>query len=235
MKHFFLILPLALAGFLLAMAAPDASAKAYKAGMVDPVGGQTIPPVNNWICDGSSAVHSNMPCNITSLGAPPYVVDFLACDHPGAGVIPNAIDLSGYVGGNCLWLSNNTGSALTTFSFTMPVPTGLGGSTISCQASADANIRFTPTGACALGAGLTLEEGGMFTLSFAASPGVPGTNEFFLLTDFSFADNPLGPASVTVGVPEPGVLGLFGLGLLGIGMGYGWQRRRRTFRGNEAA
>lgn len=40
-------------------------------------------------------------------------------------------------------------------------------------------------------------------------------------------DGGFGPTGVTVGVPEPGELGLFGLGLLAIGVGYGWKKRRQ--------
>jgi hypothetical protein len=38
--------------------------------------------------------------------------------------------------------------------------------------------------------------------------------------------NSPGAANVTLSVPEPGELGLFGLGLLMLGVGYGWRRRR---------
>ena len=235
MKHFYLTLPIALAALVLLVASPSAfAAKGFNAGMSDPTGGQTIPPPNDWLCDASSIAHSNQPCQITSLGAPPYTVTFLDCAHETTGVIPNSVDLSqggtNYTGGNCLWLANNSGSTLTAFSFTMPVPTGLRGDTITCQSAGSgtgAEPAFTATGACAQPGGLVLQDSGTFTLSFLASAGVVTGHEFFLFTDFNFDTNPLDPASVTVGVPEPGELGLFGLGLLGIGVGYGWKKRRQ--------
>jgi hypothetical protein len=38
-----------------------------------------------------------------------------------------------------------------------------------------------------------------------------------------------------VAVPEPGALGMFGLGLLLLGVGYGWQQRRQKLRQSNVA
>jgi hypothetical protein len=70
----------------------------------------------------------------------------------------------------------------------------------------------------------------MFKVSFFGP--IANNTNFYLITDF--IENP-GYAEVTVSVPEPGTLGLFGLGLLALGVGVGLQRRRQTSRSNEAA
>ena len=70
--------------------------------------------------------------------------------------------------------------------------------------------------------GATVTAGELLDVSFFAS--LPNNTNFYLITDFV---NQPGPAIVTVSVPEPGELGLFGLGLLVLGVGYGWQRRRK--------
>ena len=49
------------------------------------------------------------------------------------------------------------------------------------------------------------------------------------------ANNGFGPITATFSVPEPGELGLFGLGLLAIGAGYGWGKRRQSRRTHTAA
>jgi hypothetical protein len=36
-----------------------------------------------------------------------------------------------------------------------------------------------------------------------------------------------------VSVPEPGALGMFGLGLLVLGVGFGWQKRRQARTSNS--
>ena len=220
MKPFYLILPLALAGLLLAIAPSDASARAFKAGMVDPV-------PNGYVCDGSAG-HDNASCNIYTLGSPPYVVSFVSCTNFPNGIIPPGIPTSGY--NYCLWMNNATGGNLATFNFTVPVPVEAAGQQLDCQTFAN----FTPTSNCSQ----ILPLSGNFTLSFFVPPSAlvnPG-NDFYLLTDF---DTSPGPASVSVGatvhVPEPGELGLFGLGLLGIGVGYGWKKQRQSREAKYAA
>jgi hypothetical protein len=66
-----------------------------------------------------------------------------------------------------------------------------------------------------------LTAGQLLDLSFFGA--VKNNTNFYLMTDFV---NQPDPALVTVSVPEPGALGLFGLGLLGIGVGLGWRRRQ---------
>src|SRR6185437_13502781 len=66
--------------------------------------------------------------------------------------------------------------------------------------------------------------GELFTVSFFAHPPLPNRTDFYLFTDFV---NSPGVADVTLSAPEAGELCLSGLGLLLLGIGYGWQRRRR--------
>jgi hypothetical protein len=67
--------------------------------------------------------------------------------------------------------------------------------------------------------------GQLFTVSFFANPLLPNSTDFHLFTDFVNSPS----AAVTVSVPEPGTLGLFGLGLLALGAGTGMRRRHQAF------
>jgi len=217
MKHFSLILPLALAALGLAMAAPDASAKAFKTGMVDPA----VVCVNGL---------NNDSCNIYETGVS-NTVDFQPCTSP---LIPPGVNTAPPYP-YCLWMYNATGSNLTTFDFHIPLPTGWGvGDTLECVTitASVGDPTLTPTAGCdqTFGAG----SDGFFDISFTADTHIKPNAGFFLLMDFDGL-LPSGPAGVVVGVPEPGVLGLFGFGLLALGVGFGLQRRRRTSAGNEAA
>lgn len=158
----------------------------------------------------------NDPCNITQLDHS-YQVEFIPCDTPGVGATTFNW---------CLWLNNVTGHAVSTFTFTFAVPAGVpSGDEVECSsipsdfATSDCPILMPDTGE-------------LLTVSFFANPPLGNRTDFYLFTDFV---NQPGDAHVTVSVPEPGELGLFGLGLLALGVGYGLQKRHKKPRANEAA
>lgn len=214
MKPFYLIPPLVLAGLMLLAAAPDASAKAFKTGMVDPA----------TVCVNGA---NNDPCNIYFTGPPAAQVDFQDCTVTPP--IPVGVNPSGTYP-YCLWMYNATDKNLKAFDFSVPLPIGWApGDTLDCVTiipSHPGDPTLTPTTGCdqTFGVGDT-----HFDISFTADTFVAPNAGFFLLMDFAGLV-PSGPAGVIVGtsvpVPEPGALALFGLGLLGIGVGYGWKRRR---------
>ena len=216
MKSLYLLLPLALAGFVLAIAAPDASAKAFKAGMVDP--GVT--------CSGNPADSNNTPCVIYNVVVSNSVA-FQPCTTPPipSGVIPAGPP--SYQ--NCLWMYNGTGTGLTTFDFHIPLPIDFeAGDTLDCLtiSAAAGDPTLTPTAGCDQ---TFAASDSFFDISFTADTEVKANAGFFLLMNF---DGRLAPDAAgvivnkSVSVPEPGELGLFGLGLLGIGLAYSWKKRR---------
>lgn len=175
------------------------------------------PPPAGSSPDAIGCLHSD-PCNISLLNQP-YTVDFLPCSEV----------LGVSTGSNtwCLWMNNVTFHAVSKFTFQFAVPDGgsHSGDVLECSSiPADFATDDCPQ---------TLPDPGeMFTVSFFAHPPLPNRTDFYLFTDFV---NSPGTAEVTLAVPEPGVLGLFGLGLLGIGVGLGWQKRRQMCLGGNAA
>lgn len=214
---------LALAALVLVLAAP--SAFAVRMRVVD------APPVPLAATNTGSGCTTNpagTACAITDV-SDTYAVNFVAASDAGcqaAALVPG-VGAAGITGFNfCVILRNETQpqTPLTGFNFTFVVPTAGNADDygfVFCD-GAPANVvasSFCPSGA--------VQAGDLITASFSASPGVPAGELAYLFVDFS--NNP-GTSSVTadVSVPEPGVLGLFGLGLLAVGAGYGWQKRRQS-------
>lgn len=210
MKRYLL---LALSAVVLALlVAPDALAVRIR--IADPF---PVPP-NGYVCDASSVPRSNQPCNIFTLGDPAYQVTFLPCSSPG---IPSQTPPPAF--SYCLWMNNVTGSSVNEFTFEFTVPDG--GSldetdVLTCDAVAPDVPGFSSTNTChgTASAGHTLK------VSFFTDPALLNGSNFWLYTDFRQMPDPAS-VTVSVSVPEPGELGVFGLGLLMLG--YGWQRRRR--------
>lgn len=190
---------LALAAFGLAMAAPSAFATRV---IFDPPDSlpDTTPP---------DCTHSD-PCSIGEINHT-YRVDFLSCSDVQGVDVPDGFTY-------CLWMNNVTQHAVTKFTFQFIVPEGgsVSGDGLKCSSipadlADDDCPRSLPSA------------GELFTVSFFANPPLPNRTDFYLFTDFNQSP---GSANVTLSVPEPGELGLFGLGLLALGVGYGWQKRR---------
>jgi hypothetical protein len=191
---------LALAAFGLAVAAPSAFATRV---IFDPPA--TLPDTTPPGCTRSD------PCSIGEINHT-YRVDFLPCDE----VL--GVDTTGFT--YCLWMNNVTRHAVSTFTFQFIVPDGgsFSGDELECSSiPPELATDNCPESLPAVGE--------LFTVSFFANPPLPNRTDFYLFTDFR---NSPGAANVTLSVPEPGELGLFGLGLLALGIGYGWQRRRRV-------
>ena len=219
---------LALAAFILVLAAP--SAFAVRMRVVDAPPGLTPPTSSASDCTGNGV---DTPCAITD-ASDTYAMNFVAATNFGcqsaAGV--SGVGATGIAGFNfCMILANETSpqAPLTGFSFTFVVPQedpldfynfvdcdGMPGNVLASS--------------CPQG---PLHAGDVVTASFSAQPGVPVGQLAYLFVDFT--NNP-GTSSVTadISVPEPGVLGLFGVGLLAIGVGYSW-RKGRQGRGNPDA
>lgn len=150
------------------------------------------------------------PCLISKLNTP-YDVTFVECSTL-TGLNPKVAD------GWCLFMNNFTGGPLSKFTFQFTVPAG--GSLDRSDELQCSSRGISATDNCQDGARVTANE--ILDLSFFAL--LPNGEDFFLITDFV---NEPAFATVTVSVPEPGELGIFGLGLLALVAGYGWQRRRR--------
>jgi hypothetical protein len=230
MKRYLL---LALAAFAFVIVAP--SAMAVRVRVVD-APAVPLEPSASTDCTLLSAINPNAACPISDINAT-YKMSFVDVAKPGcqaaAGVA--GVGPAGIAGFNfCIILQNVTqpNVPLTGFNFTFIVPdAGLGDdySFIDCSGvPSNVTNSFCPSAPLIVGSSITV--------SFAANPGVPVPEVAYLFVDF--ANNP-GNASVTVSgpisVPEPGELGLFGLGLLGICVGYGWEKRRQSHRIKSAA
>jgi hypothetical protein len=167
---------------------------------------------------------SDAPCSIYNLDTP-FIANFVSCSHPPAGPIPHSVNTAGFT--YCLWLNNVTGSGAGRIDFELRVPADAVGQSLECDSDAPSVLVAVvcPTS-------LPTTAGASFTISFISNPPLADNHDFYLLTDF--AVDP-GSAGVTLSVPEPGELGLFGLGLLGIGLGYSWKKRRQSDRAHYAA
>ncbi|HEX5489149.1 MAG TPA: PEP-CTERM sorting domain-containing protein [Rhodanobacteraceae bacterium] len=218
---------LALSAIVLAMlVAPDALAVRIR--IADPTGDPVVLPPNNFLCDGSSAANSNIPCNIYTLGEPAYQVTFVSCDTTGIPTQTPPPDFS-----YCLWLNNVTGTPVNklTFEFTVPEGGSLDGTDVlTCDAEAADVEDFSATNTCHG----TASAEDRLKITFFTNPAVGRGSDFYLYTDFKKMPDPA-LVTVSVAVPEPGALGMFGLGLLLLGVGYGWQRRRQHARQGGAA
>jgi hypothetical protein len=192
---------LAAAAVVFAITAPEAFATRV---IFDPPATTALPPTTPPQC-----THDD-PCSIGLLNHT-YQVNFIPCgDVLG-------VDTSGF--SYCLWMNNVTGHAASRFTFQFIVPEGgsLSGDQLECGS--------IPPGFATDDCPESLPEpGNLFTVSFFTDPPLPNRTDFYLFTDFV---NSPGAANVTLSVPEPGELGLFGLGLLMLGVGYGWRRRRQ--------
>ncbi|MEO6798913.1 MAG: PEP-CTERM sorting domain-containing protein [Rhodanobacter sp.] len=216
-------LALTLAALALVLAAP--SAFAVKVRGVD-----ATPPVD---CTGNGV---NTACSIIDPNDT-YIMNFVPATSgicEAAKYTPGvaAGDLNGFTW--CTVLVNFSQSALTSLDFTFTVPEqGMHDdyNTVTCDGiPAGLSASFCPPASLAA----PLTAGDSFNVSFSAFPGVPVGQAAYLFVDFTNTPGTTSLRFSPLSVPEPGELGLFGLGLLGIGVGYGWRRRRQTSRGNEA-
>jgi hypothetical protein len=203
----YLILALAVLG--LALAAPSAFATRV---IFDP----PLPGTGTYVgdCTLNSGAPLNLnnytPCKVTQLNTP-YLVAFVDCSTLSGLDVP-------FQGGWCLFMDNVTKATLNKFTFEFSVPAGG-----SLDATDELTCSSQPAGFATDDCpdGMHLTAGQLLDLSFFGA--VKNNTNFYLMTDFV---NQPDPALVTVSVPEPGALGLFGLGLLGIGVGLGWRRRQ---------
>ena len=197
-------LVLAAAAAVLAMTAPAAFATRV---IFDPpsASNDTLPPTTPQQC-----THDD-PCSIGLLNHT-YQVNFIPCgDVQGVNT---------YGFSFCLLMNNVTMHAAAKFTFQFIVPEGgsFSGDELECGS--------IPTDFATDNCPQALPDpGSLFTVSFFPNPPLPNRTDFYLFTDFV---NSPGAADVTLSVPEPGELGLFGLGLLALGLGYGWRRRQHA-------
>lgn len=199
------LLILAFVTLVTAIVAPSALATRV---IFDPPTG-IAPPAGTDCTLGTVPLDDYTPCNVSKLDTP-YSVQFVDCGTL-TGLSPPA---SGW----CLFLTNVTDRTLNTFTFNFTAPAG-GSADHTDELTCGSQPPGFATDNCI--DGLHVTAGQVLDLSFFA----PLTNNenFYLITDFL---NSPGTATVTVQVPEPGELGLFGLGLLAIGVALTWKRRQ---------
>lgn len=159
----------------------------------------------------------NPICSMTLVNTP-YSVDFVDCSLlAGANIpVPNGMTY-------CLWMNNVTGYSVSKFTFEFNVPSN-GGDPLQCGSQG----QYVATNNCPSS---VPPDGSLFNVSFFTTPAIPNNTDFYLFTDFGTSP---GTAKVTLSVPEPGQLGLFGLGLFALGIGYGWRKRRQVRRDQAA-
>lgn len=204
---------LTLATLALALAAPSAFATKV---IFDPPSG-VGPPAGSDCTLASGVLNNFTPCNVNQINTP-YDVAFVNCSTL-SGLVPAAQ-------GWCLFMTNVTGTTLSTFHFQFAVPSG-GSLDGTDQLVCGSQPLGFATDNCP--DGVTVSADQLLDISFFAT--IPNNTNFYLITDFV---NTPGTATVTVSVPEPGQLGLFGLGLLALGLGYGWRKRQQA-RNDQAA
>ncbi len=207
MKHYLLPALAALAFFVVAP-----SAFAVRVRVVD------APPVDCTTLPASTA------CAITDVSAA-YAMTFMPVSDAGcqsAAAQPPGADISGF--NWCIVFTNLSGAPLTDLHFTFTVPTqGTNDdySFIFCDGfPTSVTNTFCPQA--------PLQVGDIISASFSASPGVPNGQAAYLFVDFENNPGTTAATFTPVSVPEPGALGLFGLGLLAVGVGYGWEKRRQN-------
>lgn len=199
---------LAAAAVVLAMTAPAAFATRV---IFDPPASGIGPPAGTDCTLSGGNLNNYTPCNVNQINMP-YDVAFVDCSTL-SGLNPPAI-------GWCLFMTNVTGRTLSSFRFQFTVPAGGSYDESNLLECSSQGITGPISDNCPDGA--TVAPGDSLDLSFFTLIG--NNTNFYLITDFK---NQPDPAVVTVSVPEPGELGLFGLGLLMVGVGYGWRRRRQ--------
>jgi hypothetical protein len=212
MKRYLL---LALAAFSFLMVAP--SAMAVRVRVVD------APTVD------CTAIPANTICAVTDANAS-YAMSFLPVSNAlcqSATGVP--ADISGFTW--CIIFNNLSRAPRTSLDFSFTVPTQASGDDYSSVICDGVPSSVTKT-FCPLG---PVEAGNTISTLFSASPGVPNGESVYLFVDFQNSPGTTVATFAPVSVPEPGALGLFGLGLLGIGLGYGWKKRCQTPRGIGSA
>ncbi len=219
MKYY---LALALAAFALMLVAPGASAVRIR--VVD------APPVD------CTALPANTTCTVTEIGGDSsYLMSFMPVEGPNgvacrsAEAVPEpAADISGF--NWCIIFNNLSGGPLTGLNFTFTVPTpGVNDdySFVFCDGvPSSVSSTLCPSG--------PVEAGDIITATFSADPGVPNRQDAYLFVDFENNPGDVSATFASTSVPEPGELGLFGLGLLAIGVGYGLEKRRQSRRAHIA-
>lgn len=202
MRHY---LMMSLAALALVLTAPSAFAIRV---IFDPPPMTTssivIPPTAN--CNPAGQF---TPCNM-SLVNTTYSVGFVDCSQLTANNIPVPSGMTW-----CLWMNNVTQHSVSKFTFEFYVPSN-GGDALQCSSQGF----YVATDDCPSS---VPPDGSLMNVSFFTTPAIPNNTDFYLFTDFGVTP---GTAKVTLSVPEPGQLGLFGLGLLALGLGYGWRKRR---------
>lgn len=164
---------------------------------------------------------------------------------PGFGVPVTAgfQDCSNFdwTGDGCMGFTNDTGSDIYRLTFTFTVNGQLDGQTLTCATEGDVLTGNT------CGEGITLSAGQQVTFSFFGGNPIPGGpppvpaitwaagshanfpgGTLYLSFSDTGAESPEDLPDITamaVAVPEPGALGVFGLGLALIGLGFGLRRR----------
>lgn len=148
----------------------------------------------------------------------PLSVAWQACAiSPG---VPNPGIPSSLVGETaCLALNNVSGQSISELTIDFTVPASLAGQTVDCE-NADS---FLTLNNCPNG---TLTTGQQISITLFGGDPVPNNHDMYFGADAAGLTDPsqFPPVTVTA-APEPSTLMLLPIGLLILGLGYGWKRR----------
>lgn len=119
----------------------------------------------------------------------------------------------------CLALNNVSGQSISELTIDFTVPASLAGQTVDCE-NADS---FLTLNNCPNG---TLTTGQQISITLFGGDPVPNNHDMYFGADAAGLTDPsqFPPVTVTA-APEPSTLMLLPIGLLILGLGYGWKRR----------
>lgn len=146
----------------------------------------------------------------------PLPIAWQSCSNQG---IPASLSSPPFNAVACLAMNNVSGQSISQLTIDFTVSSLLNGQTVDCvNADSFLTVNNCPTG--------TLTTGQNVSITFSGGTPVPNNTDMFFGAEAAGLTDPsqFPPVSVTA-APEPSTLTLLPIGLLILGLGYGWRRR----------